>query len=321
MNAANAGGRGVTPLSGGEARFTGCGTALITPFQRDQSLDEAALRKLVRNQIEQGIDFLVPCGTTGESPTLTREEHLRVVAVTVEEARRAPGPKGRVSVLAGAGGNNTAGVIALAREVEAVGADGILSVAPYYNRPTQEGLYQHFAAIAAATHLPVVLYNVPGRTASNIEPATVARLAAIPNIVAVKEASGSVAQMGQVLAAAPEDFAVLSGDDGLTLPLLALGGRGLISVASNVLPGASAKMVSLALGGDFAAARRLHFQYLSLIEALFVETNPVPVKAALASLGWCQEVYRLPLVPLQPANRAKLMAALAASGLASRATA
>lgn len=292
--------------------FQGCGTALITPFLPDGSLDETALRRLVRWQIAEGIDFLVPGGTTGESPTLTREEHLRVVAITLEEARR----ERRVPVLAGAGGNNTAGVIALAREIERLGADGILSVAPYYNKPTQEGLYQHYAAIAAAVRLPIVLYNVPGRTSSNIEPATVARLAKIPNITGIKEASGSITQMTDVLAAVPAEFTVLSGDDALALPLIALGGRGVVSVASNEIPGPMTELIRFARAGDWPAARRLQFQYWPLFQMNFVESNPIPVKAVLARLGYCQEVYRLPLVPLSSGAREKLERALAAVGLA-----
>ncbi len=210
--------------------FTGTGTALVTPFRRDGSLDEPTLRALIKRQIDAGIDFLVPCGTTGESPTLTHEEHLRVVEIAVELA------KGRVPVLAGAGGYNTAEVIALARELAEIGADGILSVTPYYNKPTQEGLYQHYKAIAAATTLPIVVYSVQGRTGVNVEPATVRRLAAIENIVGIKEASGNISQMAAILNAVPDDFNVLSGDDAITLPLIALGGRGVISVVSNEIP-------------------------------------------------------------------------------------
>src|SRR5271155_856173 len=207
--------------------FTGCGTALVTPFQRDQRLDESAFRRLVRRQIEAGINFLVPCGTTGESPTLTREEHLRVVQITVEEA------KGKVPVLAGAGGYNTAEVIELANELGHLGVDGVLSVTPYYNKPTQEGLYQHYKAIASAVPLPIVVYSVQGRTGVNVEPGTLARLAEISNIVGVKEASGNIGQMARVMHEVPEKFIVLSGDDSITVPLVALGGRGVISVASN----------------------------------------------------------------------------------------
>ncbi|MGH9542979.1 MAG: 4-hydroxy-tetrahydrodipicolinate synthase [Terriglobales bacterium] len=299
------------PAGGDGGLFVGCGTALITPFRGDGGLDEKALRRFVRWQIDEGIDFLVPGGTTGESPTLSREEHLRVVEITLEEARRAR----RVPVLAGAGGNNTAAVIELARAVERLGAEGILSVAPYYNKPTQEGLYRHYAAIAAAVQLPIVLYNVPGRTGSNVEPATVARLAKIANIAGIKEASGSVAQMSEVLAAVPPDFCVLSGDDALALSLIALGGRGVVSVASNEIPGPMTEMMRLALAGDFAAARQLHFRYWPLLTANFVESNPIPVKAALARMGFCQEVYRLPLAPISPAGRAKLELALAAAGV------
>src|SRR5712692_6337758 len=225
--------------------FTGCGTAMVTPFRKDFSLDEETLRRLVRRQIAGGINFLVPCGTTGESPTLSHEEHLRVVAITLEEA------KGKVPVLAGAGGYNTREVIETARECERLGADGILSVAPYYNKPTQEGLFQHYKAIAAAISIPVILYNVPPRTSVNIDPATVRRLAEIENIIGVKEASGSIAQITQVIQQAPEDFIVLSGDDSLTLPMVAMGGRGIISVASNEIPAEMTTFAKLCLSGDF----------------------------------------------------------------------
>ncbi len=210
--------------------FTGCGTAMVTPFLQDGALDEAALIRLINRQIKADIDFLVPCGTTGESPTLTREEHLRVVELTVEVA------KGKVPVLAGAGGYNTAEVIALANELASIGADGILSVTPYYNKPTQEGLYQHYRAIARATTLPIILYSVAGRTGVNIEPPTVKRLAEIDNIIGIKEASGSISQMAAILSTVPEEFMVLSGDDAIALPLIALGGRGIISVVSNEIP-------------------------------------------------------------------------------------
>ena len=234
--------------------FTGCGTALVTPFRQDLSLDEATLRALVRRQIEAGINFLVPCGTTGESPTLTRAEHLRVVEITLEEA------KGKVPVLAGAGGYNTHEVIELAHEIEALGADGILSVTPYYNKPTQEGLYQHYRAIAAATRLPIVVYSVQGRTGVNVEPATLARLAKIDNIVGVKEASGNIGQMATVLHEVPADFIVLSGDDAITIPLVALGGRGVISVASNEIPAEMTAIAQACLRNDFAAAREIQAQ-------------------------------------------------------------
>src|SRR5689334_14079724 len=211
--------------------FTGCGTALVTPFRQDQSFDEPTFRKLVRRQIEAGINFLVPCGTTGESPTLDHEEHLLIVEVTVEEAR------GKVPVLAGAGGYNTRKVIGLVQELEALGVQGILSVTPYYNKPTQEGLYQHYKAIAAATKLPIVVYSVQGRTGVNVEPATLLRLSEIKNVVGVKEASGNVGQMAKIVSTLPDSFTVLSGDDAITLPLIGLGGRGIISVVSNQIPG------------------------------------------------------------------------------------
>ena len=232
--------------------FTGCGTAMVTPFRRDGSLDEPTLRTLIQRQIDAGIDFLVPCGTTGESPTLTHEEHLRVVEITVELA------KGSVPVLAGAGGYNTAEVIALARELAEIGADGILSVTPYYNKPTQEGLYQHYKAIADAVSLPIIVYSVQGRTGVNVEPATVKRLAGIENIVGIKEASGNISQMAAILNAVPDDFIVLCGDDAITLPLIALGGRGVISVVSNEIPAEMTRLTRLALRGRFSGAREIH---------------------------------------------------------------
>jgi 4-hydroxy-tetrahydrodipicolinate synthase len=292
--------------------FTGCGTALVTPFRRDLSLDEEALRRLVRRQVEADIDFLVPCGTTGESPTLSHKEQLRVVEIVVAEAC------GKTPVVAGAGGNDTAHVIELAREFQRLGANGILSVAPYYNKPTQEGLYQHYRAIAAAVELPIIVYNIPGRTGVNIEPFTLARLAQIANIVGVKEASGSISQMATVLAAVPQDFLVLSGDDGITLPLMSLGGRGVISVASNEIPAEMTKIAKLALANDFAAARELHNRWFPLMEVNFVETNPIPVKSALALMGLCEPVFRLPLVPPKPENLAKIRGVLESSGLLSQ---
>ena len=292
--------------------FTGTGTALVTPFRTDGSLDEQALRSLVQRQIDAGINFLVPCGTTGESPTLTHSEHLRVVELTVETA------KGRVPVLAGAGGYNTAEVISLAKELQHLGADGILSVTPYYNKPTQEGLFQHFKAIASAVNLPIILYSVQGRTGVNIEPATVLRLSQIENIVGIKEASGNISQMGAILNLVPRDFLVLSGDDSLTLPLISLGGRGLISVASNEIPAEMTRLVQSALSGDFAEARRLHFQYLSLMDINFVESNPIPVKAALAEMGLLQPVWRLPLVSPKPENLARIRAVLESLNLLER---
>jgi 4-hydroxy-tetrahydrodipicolinate synthase len=290
--------------------FTGCGTALVTPFRRDQSLDEQTLRKLVRRQIDDGINFLVPCGTTGESPTLTREEHLRVVAVTIEEAN------GKVPVLAGAGGYNTHEVIELAQEVHKLGAEGILSVTPYYNKPTQEGLYQHYKAIADAVPLPLIVYSVQGRTGVNVEPATLARLAAIPNIVGVKEASGNISQMAAVIHHVPPEFLVLSGDDSITIPLIALGGKGIISVASNEIPGPMSQIAHLALTNQFEEARKLQRRYLPLMEINFVEANPIPVKAAMAAMGLLELVYRLPMVPPSAASTEKILAVLRSLDLA-----
>jgi 4-hydroxy-tetrahydrodipicolinate synthase len=293
--------------------FTGCGTALVTPFHSDGSLDEATLRLLVRRQIDAGIDFLVPCGTTGESPTLTHEEHLRVVEIALGIA------KGRVPVLAGAGGYNTAEVIALAQELAAIGVDGILSVTPYYNKPTQEGLYQHYKALACAVSLPIILYNVQGRTGVNIEPSTVKRLAAIENIVGIKEASGNISQIAAILNSVPNDFLVFSGDDAVTLPLIALGGRGVISVVSNEIPAEMKLLTRLALQNDFPAARQLHRRYLPLMEINFVESNPIPVKAAMAELGLLKPIWRLPLVAPGRENQARIRAVLESLGLIERA--
>ena len=289
--------------------FTGCGTALVTPFRRDQSLDEETLRRLVRRQIEAGINFLVPCGTTGESPTLTRAEHLRVVEIALEEA------KGKVPVLAGAGGYNTRETIELAKEIEHLGADGILSVTPYYNKPTQEGLYQHYRAIASAIGLPIVVYSVQGRTGVNVEPATLARLAQIENIVAVKEASGNIGQMANVLHEVPAHFNVLSGDDAITIPLIALGGRGIISVVSNEIPGEMTQLAQRCLRGDFDGARAIQRRYLPLMNVNFVESNPIPVKAAMGLMGLLDPVYRLPMCPPSAANLAKIEKVLEAVGL------
>ncbi len=290
--------------------FTGCGTALVTPFRKDLSLDEETLRRLVRRQIEAGINFLVPCGTTGENPTLSRAEHLRVVEITVEEA------KGKVPVLAGAGGYNTAEVIELAKEVQAIGADGILSVTPYYNKPTQEGLYQHYKAIASAVRLPIIVYSVQGRTGVNVEPATLKRLAAIDNIVGVKEASGNISQIGSIIAQTPDRFHVLSGDDAVALPVIALGGRGLISVASNEIPAEMTRLVALCLENNFAAARELQKKYLPLMEVNFIESNPIPVKAAMGLMGLLEPVWRLPLVPPKPENLARIQNVLESAGIA-----
>src|SRR5580704_14730777 len=288
-------------------RFEGCGTALVTPFHNDCSLDESTLRSLVKRQIDAGINFLVPCGTTGESPTLTRREHLRVVEITLEVA------KGKVPVLGGAGGYNTAEVIELAGDLRHLGVDGILSVTPYYNKPTQEGLYQHFKAIATAVPIPMVVYSVQGRTAVNVEPATLKRLAEIENIVGVKEASGNIGQMAQVVHQVPERFNVLSGDDAITIPLIALGGRGIISVASNEIPGEMTKLAQLAMAGDFAGARALQRAWLPLMEINFVESNPIPVKAAMAMMGLCEPVWRLPMCPPSEQSRAKIEAVLKAA--------
>jgi 4-hydroxy-tetrahydrodipicolinate synthase len=292
--------------------FAGCGTALVTPFRKDLSLDEEAMRRLVRRQIGAGINFLVPCGTTGESPTLTRDEHLRVVALTIEEA------KGKVPVLAGAGGYDTRKVIEMARECERLGAQGILSVTPYYNKPTQEGLYQHYKAIASAISLTIILYNVPPRTNVNIEPGTLRRLAEVDNIIGVKEASGNIAQMTQVIQQVPGEFLVFSGDDALTLPLAAMGGRGIISVASNEIPAEMTQLARLCLAGDFAAARALQRKYMPLMDLNFVETNPTPVKAAMAEMGLLEPVWRLPLVPPKPENLAKIRGVLESLALLER---
>jgi 4-hydroxy-tetrahydrodipicolinate synthase len=264
----------------------------------------------VRFQLSEGIDFLVPCGTTGETPTLEHGEYLAVVRIVLGEVA------GKVPVIAGVGGNNTRKVADLAAEVGSLGVQGILSVAPYYNKPTQEGLYQHFKTIAESTDLPMILYNVPGRTSSNIEPATVARLSQVPNIIGIKEASGSIVQQMEVLNAVPPGFRVLSGDDAFTFPLMALGGVGVISVVSNEIPGPMSRLTHLLLEGKYDEARKLNAQLLPLMQANFIETNPIPVKAALAMMGMIEEVYRLPMVPLKPENRAKLEKALAAQGLA-----
>jgi len=281
----------------------------VTPFQPDLTLDEEAVRRLARRQIGAGVHFLVPCGTTGESPTLEHEERLRVVEIVLEEA------KGKLPVLAGAGGYHTGEVVALAREYEAMGADGILSVTPYYNKPSQEGLYQHYLAIANAVKLPIVVYNVPGRTGVNVEPATLRRLAGIENIVAVKEASGNVAQMANLCATLPPDFTVLSGDDAITLALAGMGGKGIISVASNEIPAQMAALAQACVDGRFDDARALQRKWLPLMEVNFVESNPIPVKWALARMGLLQPVWRLPLVPPSPASRKRIDAVLRECGL------
>src|SRR5438093_4075253 len=289
--------------------FTGVGTALVTPFTASGALDEAAVRRLGRRQIDAGVHFLCPCGTTGENPTLTDVERLRIVEILVEEAG------GKVPILAGAGGYNTADVIHLAGEMRKRGVSGFLSVTPYYNKPTQEGLYQHYKAIADSTPLPIVVYNVPGRTGVNVEVATLVRLAEIPNIVGVKEASGNVTQMCEICRAVPPDFIVLSGDDALTLPLMAVGGRGIISVAGNEIPAEMVQMVEAAERNDFAAAREIHARILPLMQINFVEANPIPVKAAMAAMGLLDEVYRLPMVPPRPESKEQIVKVLRALDL------
>jgi len=286
------------------SNLKGCGTALVTPFKDDQSLDEEALRRLVDFQISEGINFLVPCGTTGESPTLSDSEHRRVVEIVAEQAR------GRVPVIAGAGGNNTAHVIKLARECERIGVDGLLSVTPYYNKPTQEGLYQHFKAIADSTSLPIVLYNVPPRTNVNILPDTVVRLSEISNIVGIKEASGDISQIADIVNRVPDHFKVLSGDDSMTLPLIAVGGVGLISVASNEAPRNLTALTTACLNNNWDEARRLNRELFPLMKANFIETSPGPVKAALAMMGKIKEVYRLPIVPVKPETKERLRSIL-----------
>ena len=285
-------------------RFTGLGTALVTPFRADGSIDETAVRRLARRQVEAGVHFVSPCGTTGEAPTLSHHEKLRIVELVIDEVA------GRVPVLPGAGGYNTREVIEQVRELERIGADGILSVTPYYNKPTQEGLYEHYKAVAGSTALPIVLYNVPGRTGVNIEVKTVVRLSEIRNIVGVKEASANVVQMCEIHASCPEDFLLLSGDDPLTVAVMAIGGRGVISVASNAMPAEMAQIVELCEKGDFAAARKLHSWLLPFIQVNFVEANPIPVKAAMAAMGLLEEAYRLPLVPPSQGARDKIMRVL-----------
>jgi 4-hydroxy-tetrahydrodipicolinate synthase len=284
--------------------WTGVGTALVTPFTKTGGIDESAIRRLGRRQIDAGIHFLVPCGTTGENPTLTLAERVRIVEILVDEAA------GRIPVLAGAGGYDTREIIHLADEMRRAGATGLLSVTPYYNKPTQEGLYQHFRAIAESTPLPIVVYNVPGRTGVNLEPATLARLAAIPSVVGVKEASGNITQMCEICNALPADFLVLSGDDAITLPLMAIGGRGIISVASNEIPAEMVQMVEAAERGDFGAARVVHKRLLPLMQVNFIEANPVPVKAAMAAMGLIEEVYRLPMCSPRPESKEKILKVL-----------
>src|ERR1700682_4562219 len=294
-------------------QLRGCGTALVTPFSRDGAVDENALRALVAWQVESGIDFLIPCGTPGETPTRTHDEWLRVIDVTIEVVA------GRVPIVAGATSNSTQEAVAKAKEVAArPGVNAILTASPYYNKPTQEGQYRHFRAIAEAIDKPIILYNVPGRTGANIEPATLARLAEIPNIAGVKEASGNISQMAEVCNLVPEHFAVLSGDDAVTLPLIALGGVGIISVASNEIPREMSELTRAALNNDWETARRIHRKYLPLMQANFIESNPLPVKAALAMMGKIEEVYRLPMLPMRRDTRSKLQKVAAEAGLISK---
>lgn len=280
--------------------LAGCGTALVTPFTADGALDEGALRRLVRRQVEAGIHFLVPCGTTGESPTLSLDERRRVVEIVVDEVT------GRVPVVAGAGGYDTREVVEAAKVMQQAGADALLSVTPYYNKPTPDGLFQHYSAICAATPLPVIVYNVPGRTGCNVDPSTLVRLCTLPTVVAVKEATANIAQICEICARVPDDFIVLSGDDAVTLPAMAVGAKGVISVASNQVPAPMSRMVEAAAANDFAAARAIHARLLPLMSVNFVESNPIPVKASLAMMGLIEEVYRLPMVPPTDATRQKI---------------
>lgn len=285
--------------------FTGCGTALVTPFTSSGAVDEAAVRRLAKRQVDAGIHFLVPCGTTGEAPTLSAAERRRVVELVVDEVA------GRVPVLAGAGGYDTKEVIEAAKEMQSAGASGLLSVTPYYNKPTPDGLVRHYQAIAEATPLPIVVYNVPGRTGCNVDPGTLARLATIPHLVAVKEASGNMTQICEVMRAVPPEFIVLSGDDALTLPAMAVGARGIVSVASNELPAEMTQLVEAAEANDFTYAREIHARLLPLMLANFAESNPIPVKCVMAQMGLLEESYRLPMVPPRAETREKLAKILA----------
>jgi 4-hydroxy-tetrahydrodipicolinate synthase len=297
-------------------QLRGCGTAIVTPFHQDGSLDEPALRNLVSWQIESGIDFLVPCGTTGETPTLTHDEWLQVIDVTIEVAQ------GRVPIVAGATSNSTRDAVSKAQELATRGGvDAILTASPYYNKPTQEGQYQHFKAIAESVPKPMVLYNVPGRTGANIEPGTVARLMEIENILGLKEASGNLTQVAEIANAVRPDFSVLSGDDALTLPIIALGGVGIISVAANEIPHEMAEMTRAALNNDWNTARQIFRKYLPLMQANFIETSPMPVKAVLAMMGRIEEAYRLPMVPVRRDTRSKLQKIAIEAGLIAKAAA
>jgi len=294
-------------------QLRGCGTALVTPFRQDGSIDEPALRNLVAWQVESGIDFLVPCGTTGETPTLSHDEWLQVIDVTVEVVA------GRVPIVAGATSNSTQDAVAKAKEVSSrSGVQFILTASPYYNKPTQEGQYRHFSAIAEAVDKPIILYNVPGRTGANIEPGTLARLAEVPNIAGVKEASGNMTQIAEVCNAVPESFLVFSGDDAVTLPVIALGGVGIVSVASNEIPREMAEMTRAALSNDWVTARQIHRKYLALMQANFIESNPIPVKAVLSMMGKVEEIYRLPLLPMRRDTRSKLQRIAGEVGLVTK---
>jgi 4-hydroxy-tetrahydrodipicolinate synthase len=288
--------------------FTGCLTALVTPF-RSGAIDREALARLVERQIAGGVHALVPCGSTGEAATLTHDEHLEVVREVVRLAR------GRVPVIAGTGSNSTAEAVRLTCGAEELGAQGALLISPYYNRPTQEGIYRHYVAVAEATRLPIIVYNVPTRTGSNITPETLARLARVPNVVGVKEASGSLAQVMEILAACGPDFAVYSGDDGLTLPIMAAGGKGVIAVTSNLVPREFAELATTLLAGDLPGARALMARLMGLVRVMSLEVNPLPVKTALALMGACAEEFRLPLTPMASANRTKLEGVLREYGL------
>ncbi len=288
--------------------FEGIHTALITPF-RDGQVDEDALRGLVERQIAAGVDGLVPCGSTGESATLSHLEHRRVVEIVIETAA------GRVPVIAGTGSNSTREAIELTMHAKQAGADGALLLSPYYNKPTQEGIYAHYAAVAKETNFPILIYNIPGRTASNISAETVARLARLENVVGIKEASGDLDQMAHILAQSPADFTVVSGDDSLTLPLLALGGRGVISTTANVAPGPMCELVRRFRSGDLSGAKEIHYRLLPLFDALFCETNPIPVKAAAAALGWCSNEIRLPLTKISDVHLEHLKVVLKDLGI------
>jgi len=295
-------------------QLRGCGTALVTPFHQDGSIDDAALRNLIAWQVESGIDFLVPCGTTGETPTLTHDEWLFVIDTTIEVVA------GRIPVVAGATSNATHDAVEKAKEIAArTGVDAILTASPYYNKPTQEGQYRHFKAIAEAVgDKPIILYNVPGRTAANIEPATLARLAEIPNIIGVKEASGNMTQIAEAINAVPETFLVFSGDDAATLPVISLGGVGVVSVASNEIPQEMTSLTRAALSNDWTTARALNRKYLPLMQANFIESSPLPVKAVLAMMGKLEEVYRLPLLPMRRDTRSRLQKIAGEAGLVSK---